>query len=69
MGSNTGPTGTGRYPRRSIRRRFHPVIVLLTKDMKRELDRAATAEGFDSRSAVIRAACQAFLTGTGEVRS
>jgi hypothetical protein len=52
----------GRYPlRRSPRRQFHPVIVLMTKDQKERIDKAGSEAGYDSRSALVRELCDGFL--------
>lgn len=57
------PTTEGRYSRRAEpTRRVRKFIVCLPPSLVLNLDEAATSHGFDSRSALVRAACVRLLT-------
>lgn len=60
--TRTGPAGRGRYAQRvGERRRFQPVMISFPNAWAARLDAEAIRRGYESRSALVRAAIEAFL--------
>jgi hypothetical protein len=56
------PPGRGPFSRRAGPcHSLKPVQVILSEDLTKRLDNSATERGYNSRSEMVRAACEAFL--------
>ncbi len=61
MKSELEPSGRGRFSRRKARPALLKVMILLPQDLRDRLDHEATERGYDSRSQLVRVACEQFI--------